>query len=181
MCADTIHAVCRGGQYPPLHICVCAATIHASAEVLRKAKSGETFYFPPESRVHNLPTAKDNILKADQRLKVMILREGTQKSKYAPCDEQQKHGQVKEASLGNNTVSAAEAGTAPTDVIAPASEMPGRLKIAWCPGPASAQVILSLELQTNLREDFTIMEKAPTRAFSWLKALSSAFAFKTLC
>ena len=75
---------------------------------------------------------------------------------------EQKHGQVEpkkqEASLGNNTVSAAEAGTAPTDVIAPASEPPGRLKIAWCPGPASAQVILSLELQTNLREDFTITE-----------------------
>ena len=106
------------------------------------------------------------------------------------CAEQ-KHGQVEpkkqEASLGNNTVSAAEAGTAPTDVIAPASEMPGRLKIAWCPGPASAQVILSLELQTNLRDDFTIMEMAPTRAFSWLKVPTTAFTLllfhtvKTLC
>ena len=27
----------------------------------------------------------------------------------------------------------------------------------------------------------TIMEKAPTRAFSWLKAPTSAFTFKTLC
>ena len=31
-----------------------------------------------------------------------------------------------------------------------------------------------LELQTNLREDFT------TKAFSWLKVLASAFTFKTL-
>ena len=28
---------------------------------------------------------------------------------------------------------------------------------------------------------FTITEKAPTRAFSWLKAPSSAFTFKTQC
>ena len=28
---------------------------------------------------------------------------------------------------------------------------------------------------------FTITEKAPTRAFSWLKAPISAFTFKTLC
>ena len=28
---------------------------------------------------------------------------------------------------------------------------------------------------------FTIMEKAPTRAFSWLKAPTSDFTFKTLC
>ena len=27
----------------------------------------------------------------------------------------------------------------------------------------------------NVREDFTITEKAPTRAFSWLKAPTSAF------
>ena len=30
------------------------------------------------------------------------------------------------------------------------------------------------------REDFTITEKAPTRAFSRLKALPSIFTFKTL-
>ena len=30
------------------------------------------------------------------------------------------------------------------------------------------------------RDDFTITEKAPTRAFSWLKAPTSAFTFKTL-
>ena len=28
---------------------------------------------------------------------------------------------------------------------------------------------------------FTIMVKAPTRAFSWWKGLISAFTFKTLC
>ena len=38
-----------------------------------------------------------------------------------------------------------------------------------------------LELQTNLREYFTITEKAPTRAFSWLKVPTNAFTFKTLC
>ena len=30
-------------------------------------------------------------------------------------------------------------------------------------------------------EDFTIMEKAPSKDFSWLKAPASAFTFKTLC
>ena len=29
-------------------------------------------------------------------------------------------------------------------------------------------------------EDFTITEKAPTRAFSWLKVATSVFTFKTL-
>ena len=32
----------------------------------------------------------------------------------------------------------------------------------------------------EVREDFTIMEKAPTRAFSWLGAPTSAFTLKTL-
>ena len=40
---------------------------------------------------------------------------------------------------------------------------------------------LRLELQREVREDFTIMEKAPTMAFSWLKAPSSTFTVKTLC
>ena len=39
---------------------------------------------------------------------------------------------------------------------------------------------LVLELQTEVREDFTITEMAPTRAFSWLKPPPSAFTFKTL-
>ena len=36
-----------------------------------------------------------------------------------------------------------------------------------------------LELQTKVREDFTMTEKAPTRAFSWLKSPTSTFTFKT--
>ena len=32
----------------------------------------------------------------------------------------------------------------------------------------------------NVPEDFTITEKAPTRAFSWFKAATTAFTFKTL-
>ena len=57
------------------------------------------------------------------------------------------------------------------------------------PGP------LAVEVPTKLRESFhdivltsavkrsigfTITEKAPTRAFSWLKAATTAFTFKTL-
>ena len=34
---------------------------------------------------------------------------------------------------------------------------------------------LKVELQTNFREDFTITEKAPTMAFSWLRAPTSTF------
>ena len=37
-----------------------------------------------------------------------------------------------------------------------------------------------LELATINREDFTITEKAPIRAFSWLKEPTSASTFKTL-
>ena len=32
----------------------------------------------------------------------------------------------------------------------------------------------------NVPEDFTITEKAPTRAFSWLKAPTSSFTFNSL-
>ena len=38
----------------------------------------------------------------------------------------------------------------------------------------------TLELQTKVREYFTITEKAPTRAFSWLKTATTPFTFKTL-
>ena len=41
-------------------------------------------------------------------------------------------------------------------------------------------IMLTLELQPKVREDLTITEKAPTRAFSWLKALSGASTFETL-
>ena len=45
--------------------------------------------------------------------------------------------------------------------------------------PQSRDQSWALELQMNL-EDFTITEEAPTRAFSWLKASTSTFTFKTL-
>ena len=35
-------------------------------------------------------------------------------------------------------------------------------------------------LKQRLNEDFTITQKAPTRAFSWWKVPNSAFTFKTL-
>ena len=38
-----------------------------------------------------------------------------------------------------------------------------------------------VDLATNLREDFTITENAPIRAFSWLKVPISTLTFKTLC
>ena len=37
-----------------------------------------------------------------------------------------------------------------------------------------------LVFQTNAIQRFVITEKAPTRAFSWLKAATTAFTFKTL-
>ena len=42
---------------------------------------------------------------------------------------------------------------------------------------------VGVELKTKIREDFTITEKVPTttRAFSWLKAATTTFTFKTLC
>ena len=48
------------------------------------------------------------------------------------------------------------------------------------PGWYSDVYPIQVELQTNLREDFTITEKVPTRAFSWLKAPTSAFTLKTI-
>ena len=36
-----------------------------------------------------------------------------------------------------------------------------------------------LEIQTKAIRRFVITEKAPTRAFSWLKAATTAFTFKT--
>ena len=43
--------------------------------------------------------------------------------------------------------------------------------------------LFPVELETKgkqIREDFTITERAPTRALSWLKVSTSAFTFKTL-
>ena len=47
---------------------------------------------------------------------------------------------------------------------------------------AALYVRYVVELQTKVCEDFTIMEKTPIRAFSWLKVptSTSAFTFKTL-
>ena len=39
----------------------------------------------------------------------------------------------------------------------------------------------TLILKTKVREDFTITEKASTRAYSLMKGPTSAFTFKTLC
>ena len=39
---------------------------------------------------------------------------------------------------------------------------------------------LGLELETNLCEVFTTTENAPTTAFSWLKAPTITFTFKTI-
>ena len=40
-------------------------------------------------------------------------------------------------------------------------------------------VVWSLELPTKVPEDFTITDKAPNRAFSWLKVPTSALTFET--
>ena len=40
-------------------------------------------------------------------------------------------------------------------------------------------VLCSLVLQTKAIRRFVITENAPTRAFSWLKAATTAFTFKT--
>ena len=40
--------------------------------------------------------------------------------------------------------------------------------------------VTGIKLQTKVQEDFTITEKAHIRAFSWLKAPTSTFTFKTL-
>ena len=59
----------------------------------------------------------------------------------------------------------------------------GQLRTVICqylgvfnPRPGSDQ--REVELETNLREDFTIAELAPTRALSWLEEHIVAFTFK---
>ena len=42
---------------------------------------------------------------------------------------------------------------------------------AWC--YTGTRSVLLIELQTKVREDFTITEKVPTMAFSWLKEEST--------
>ena len=36
-------------------------------------------------------------------------------------------------------------------------------------------MVAAVVLKTKVREDFIVTEKAPTRTFSWLKAVTSAF------
>ena len=47
--------------------------------------------------------------------------------------------------------------------------------------PHPAQSLLVLQKVPSEGRRFVITEKAPTRAFSWLKAATAAFTFKTLC
>ena len=47
-------------------------------------------------------------------------------------------------------------------------------------GVTMMDVSSSLELQMKVHEIFTIMEKVPTRTFSWLKTATTAFTFKNL-
>ena len=44
----------------------------------------------------------------------------------------------------------------------------------------SSGMINAVKLSIGSTTGYTITEKAPTRAFSWLKAPTSAFTFKTL-
>ena len=41
-------------------------------------------------------------------------------------------------------------------------------------------LVSPVEIQTKAIRRFVITEKAPTRAFSWLKTATTAFTFKTL-
>ena len=41
-------------------------------------------------------------------------------------------------------------------------------------------VVMSSVISTSASKRFVITEKAPTRAFSWLKAATTAFTYKTL-
>ena len=48
------------------------------------------------------------------------------------------------------------------------------------PCPVSASVLVTTSASKSSIRRFVITEKAPTRAFSWLKAATTAFTFKTL-
>ena len=53
-------------------------------------------------------------------------------------------------------------------------------KVSRAGAGARVTVMLIQLLQTKAIRKFVITEKVPTRAFSWLKAASTAFTFKTL-
>ena len=54
------------------------------------------------------------------------------------------------------------------------------LPLFVCLSALASWRVFSTELETNLCEFFTIMEKSPTMAFSWMKAATTAFKFKNL-
>ena len=58
---------------------------------------------------------------------------------------------------------------------------PGSRGAAQCPVPMvrGPESVDTSAPKSSIRR-FVIMEKAPTRAFSWLKAAATAFTFKTL-
>ena len=63
--------------------------------------------------------------------------------------------------------------------LLPANYHPPHQTVINIPRHSPLPTLPLLELQTKVREYFTITEMAPTRAFSWLKASSRAFTFKT--
>ena len=58
------------------------------------------------------------------------------------------------------------------------SELPRTKSV--CIFKSAALAVWEIEIQTKAIRRFVITEKAPTRAFSWLKAATTAFTFKTL-
>ena len=54
-------------------------------------------------------------------------------------------------------------------------------KVVRAQYPCSLVIISAATRSIGSTTGCTITEKAPTRAFSWLKAPTSAFTFKTLC
>ena len=53
--------------------------------------------------------------------------------------------------------------------------------LGWCFGTNCNLFTSAADDPSVSQSVFTIMEMAPTRAFSWLKAPTIAFTFKTLC
>ena len=60
-----------------------------------------------------------------------------------------------------------------------------RVTDSWDDNRVSAAPQLNVRVSSSASKSsirrFVITEKAPTRAFSWLKAATTAFTFKTLC
>ena len=60
------------------------------------------------------------------------------------------------------------------------SSAAGRSQLSALSSATRGIKLCSLEIQTKDIRRFVITEKAPTRAFSWLKAVTTTFTFKTL-